>query len=43
MITPREMFELIEDLCNEYGIDEVEKTINSIFKSLKEWQNEREK
>ena len=27
MITPREMFELIEDLCNEYGIDEVEKTI----------------
>lgn len=43
MITPREMFELIEDLCNKYGIDEVEKTINSIFKSLREWQNEREK
>lgn len=40
MITPREMFELIEDLCNECGIDEVEKTINSIFQSLRDWHNE---
>lgn len=39
-MTVREMFELIEDSCNEYGIDEVEKTVNSIFKSLRDWQNE---
>lgn len=42
-MTVREMFELIEDLCNEYGIDEVEKTINSIFQSLRDWQNENKK
>ena len=42
MITPREMFELIEDLCNKYGIDEVEKTINAIFQSLRDWQKEGE-
>jgi len=41
-MTVREMFELIEDLCNEYGIDEVEKTMNSIFQSLRDWQNEKE-
>ena len=42
-MTVREMFELIEDLCNTYGIDEVEKTINAIFQSLRDWQNENKK
>lgn len=30
-MTPREMFELIEDLINEYGFEAVQNTINSIL------------
>lgn len=41
-MTVREMFEIIENLCNEYGIDRVEDTINSIFQVLRDWQKEGE-
>lgn len=37
-MTVREMFELIEDLCKEYGIDKVEYTISCIFQSLRNWE-----
>ena len=30
-MTPREMFELIEDLINEHGFETVQNTINSIL------------
>ena len=35
-MTVREMFELIENLVDEYGIEKVEYTINSIFDTLRE-------
>lgn len=41
-MTVREMFEIIENLCNEYGIDRVENTINSIFQVLRDWQEKGE-
>ncbi len=31
-----ELFEIIEDLCAEHGIDKVEATIYSMFEMLKE-------
>lgn len=41
-MTVREMFELIENLCNEYGIDRVQNTIDSIFQTLRDWKNDYE-
>ena len=35
-MTPREMFELIEDLINEHGFEAVRNTINSILKVFEE-------
>ena len=33
-MTPRELFELIEDLCNKYGKEKVKKTLQSIIEML---------
>ena len=39
-MTVREMFELIENLVDEYGIEKVEYTIDSIFDTLRNWKGE---
>ena len=33
-MTPRELFELIEDLCKKYGKEKVKKTLQSIIEML---------
>ena len=35
-MTVREMFEIVENLCKTYGIDEVKTTINSMFEIIEE-------
>ena len=39
-MTPREVFDIIETLTKEYGIDKVETTINSMFDALREIKKE---
>ena len=36
----RDIFELINDLCNVYGMDRVESTINSMFETIRCWNEE---
>lgn len=33
-MTPRELFELIEDLCEKYGKEKVKKTLQSMIDML---------
>ena len=33
-MTPRELFEIIEDLCKVYGIEKVKTTVLSFFEIL---------
>ena len=33
-MTPRELYEIIEDLCNEHGIEKVKTTVMSIFEMI---------
>ena len=33
-MTPRELYEIIEDLCNEHGIEKVKITVMSIFEMI---------
>ena len=39
-MTVRELFEIIETLTNEYGIDKIENTINSMFEVLRDWKED---
>jgi len=33
-MTPRELYEIIEDLCNEHTVEEVKTTVMSIFEMI---------
>lgn len=33
-MTPRELFELIEDLCNKYDKEKIKKTLQSIIEMI---------
>lgn len=33
-MTPRELYDIIEDLCNEYGIEKVKTIVMRIFEMI---------